>query len=495
MSVSKSRLLIAGVALLSASAAVFLRWGHSLSVDEPFTARALTLPWADLTDVLRHDNIPTTYLLLGTWARVAGHSELALRVLFIAAFAVAILLTGDAARRIAGAAAGVFAAMLVGASGNVGMMHAATIRPYALLMLVAALVLWLTLASLSENNVTRRRSMFAVLVGIAHLTGLFTHPIYVFFLLAWMMAVLLLTHAPRRALLLAGTAAPVIYLALWWPMLRATMALPATQWMAPPVTVDLWNAWLGIWGNRTGFMLLGAIVALVAVAGRGTFARIDRVVLFAAICGAATLLLPFAVSFWRPVFHLTRTASVALPAIALAVAMVFNRLAPPRLTVVFTLIVAAAGVQFVFANRSYGDPSPTRQSVQEVLNQTQCGDSLVLGGLSFAAVSYYLDRLGAPACLKVESFPAGVVEHPGWIDDEAAMQDPSGLSEEAAQMAARLQSTRGRVWLFGKVRGVGQPASDAATAALTERLQLEKTLALRGAFFDVVRVYRTRDTR
>lgn len=486
---ARFRLVLGAIAVAASLGAASARWQHSLSVDEPFTARTIHLPWSEQIDAFRHDNTPTTYVLLAGWRRVAGESEMRLRAMFIAAFALAIVLTGAATRRAGGPAAGLLAAVLVGSSSNVGLMHAATIRPYALLMATVATALWLTLRAWGGAEHARGAWWTPALLALVHLAGLFTHPIYLFFVVAWTAAIVV--AAPRSRLMLAAAAglAVVLYGVLWWPMLSATLNLPATRWMAPPAPVDLWNAWLGIWGNRTGFILIGALLALALSTGLDRAGWIDRPLAFAMVCGAATLVIPFAVSFWRPVFHLTRTPTLALPVLAMVVALAIARLGTARLTFAFVLVVAAAGVQFVVATRRFGDPSPTRQSVRAVLQRAQCEDSLVLAGLSYAAVSYYLDRLGAPPCLRVETFPAEIANHPGWTDDVAARNEPDALNVEARSLAERLAARRRPVWLFAKVRGVGQSAGEAVTGALSDRLGTPTVLPLRGAFFDIVRVY------
>ena len=138
---------LCAIALAAVTAALAARWSHSLSVDEPFTALAVGQPHAALLDTLRHDNTPLTYLALKPWSRLVGDSELALRSLTAFSYGAAVLVTGMAGVLLAGARCGIIAALLMASSGSVGLLHAATIRPYAFLSLFSALSAYQLVAS------------------------------------------------------------------------------------------------------------------------------------------------------------------------------------------------------------------------------------------------------------------------------------------------------------------------------------------------------------
>jgi uncharacterized membrane protein len=92
--------------------------------------------------------------------------------------AMAVFATGLAGGSLGGRRCGLLAAVLVASSGSVGLLHAATIRPYALLCLVSALSAGVLIASLrAQPHVSPRRWMALTMI---HLLGLLTHPTYVF---------------------------------------------------------------------------------------------------------------------------------------------------------------------------------------------------------------------------------------------------------------------------------------------------------------------------
>ena len=106
-------------------------------------------------------------------------------------------------------------------------------------------------------------------------------------------------------------------------------------------------------------------------------------------------------------------------------------------------------------------------------------------------VTYYLERLGAPACIRVLPFPPAVQAHPGSIDER---QDAvEGYPGEMARVLSTFDLDGNRkLYAFGKRRGVGAAASAVMLDALNGTFRPEAELNLRGAFFDGVSVYGAR---
>lgn len=483
------RPLLVAIAALAAALAAWARWGHSLGVDEPFTVLSAHLPFGQLLgDIWMHDNTPVTYLVLKPWAAVAGSSEIALRLPFLLAYGFAVAVTGVTARSVGGTPAGLFAALMVATSGRLGLLHAATIRPYALLCAVSAVSTWMLLRG-------DRASRFAsVPFGAVQLLGLFVHPTYAF-VVAGITITALLVETRQRGIAIAGAcvASLLVYLVAWGVVLKGTYQLPATAWMSPPRADDLWQAYLFVWGNRTGFVLLGALIALICVATRERRRALREDVRLRIAIGMAvlTLLLPFVLSFAKPVFLFSRTPILALPPLAVAIAAVLSRLGNPALLAALSLTFLAGAAQYVAGSRRAGDPSPTRDSLASVLVEARCGDLLVTGGLAYMPVTYYLQQLNAPECLTLSPFPASMRAHPGWLDES---EFEARRFDYAREFRATIDPARlppgARVYVFGKRRGIGAPVYSAMTESIGDGLELDRELDRRGAFFDVIRVYR-----
>ena len=475
------------IAILAATAALWARGGHSLNVDEPFTALAVAQPLSLLSDTLRHDNTPATYVALKLWTWFAGDSELAMRSLMAVSYAGAVLFTGIAGIGLGGARCGLVAAVLVASSGGVGLLHAATIRPYALLCFVSAVTAQLSVTPIRRQTLTSRRRWMAPTV--THLLGLFTHPIYVFLALGSAAASWIALGSRGSTLATTGIVAVAIYILSWGWMLRATLGLPTTAWLASPHLIDLWNAYLGIWGNRGGFLLVGAALALVTASGAARRLLQDEAARLVALTAMFAFAGPFLVSYIKPIFHLTRTPTLALPFIALTAACILATLGTRTLSAVIGLSFALSGLQYVAASRRQGDPDPTRESLAQVLAEARCGDVLISAGLSYAPIEYYRRRLEAPQCIAHRAFPAEVSVHPGWLEPGAVARQGAALEAEAEATAVSFAQSSGRMFVFTKARGLGADVSELLARELAARLRSEATMRLRGAFFDQVTVY------
>ena len=487
---SSTRVVLAlvGLALFSAGLAVLLRMGHSLSVDEPFTANAARLPWSQLRAIFRTDNIPFMYVLLRMWTAMFGESEIALRALPILAYALAVLMTGLAASG-RGPLAAIAASALVVSSVRIGVTHAATVRPYALLAAVSAAVTLLSLASLDRSESRRSAWWRGAALAALHLLGLFTHPTYVFVLAACGLAGALAGRSIRTASAVAAGAALVLYGLLWGHVVRATLASEATSWMQPPRLADAKTAYLSLWGTGPGFMLAGALVVL-GLSNRSRLRELSRDPQVQWIAAATFIgwVAPIALSLWRPVFLPVRTPVMLLPLTAVLVAFVLSALASRAavLTLVGCFLIAASG-QVIAAARA-GDPAPSRASLQAILSEATCSDTIVAVGLANEPVDYYLRRLAAPACLAVEQFPASMLNWTRQLTDEAAMRR---IEDEATALVARLSSRSGTIWVVAAEKGMGHEASAVFAAAARARLACGDPQPVRGSFFDHV----TRCTR
>jgi mannosyltransferase len=434
--------------------------------------------------------VPFAYLLLKAWTSVLGESEWALRSLSLAAYGGAVLVTGLAGRLAGGPAVAIVSALLMATSTRLGLAHAATARPYALLCLLAASAVLASIALLRvPGHAPTRAAILAGALALLHLAGLWTHPIYAFLLAAVALGTFAAGRERRWLGFAAAAIAVAVYVVTWGGVLRETMAIPATAWMPAPEFQHLIDSYTVLWGNRNAFILFGALVTLVALApGRAAALVATPVARFVIIAGLVAVLLPFAISYARPVFLSGRTPMLALPLAALGAALVLSRLGTTTVLVALSALCLQGSVQGVVASYRSGDPAPTRESVAHVVAHARCGDTLVMTGLSYSAVEYYLRRLEAPGCLARETFPADVRSHPGWIDTARIAAESEQLARQAAERATRVTPGE-RVWLFGWDRGIGRDASLAARKGFDAELLLIEHLELEGAFFRWIRLY------
>jgi mannosyltransferase len=481
--------------LLCAFAAVqslWMRHALGLSIDEPFTANAIALGWPRLFEVFPHDNVPLYYVLLKAWTRLAGDSAFALRSFSAAAFTLAVLVTGLSGRAAGGSGAGLLAALFVATSTGVGLLHAATGRAYALVGLIAALAVWTGLRTIAGGASRVRLSLDAVALCAIVVTGLFTHPMFLPFSAAIVLAAFAGGVRSGARALLAVAGAVAIYAAAWWPVLDQTLHLPATSWMVRPGLIDLQNVPLFLWTSRNGFMLVGCTLTLLFVAGRTMFDLVRRpAFVFVALVAAFGLLIPFTASFVRPIYHSVRTTALVLPALSLVFGLVLARFSKPALTAVIAFLFVASSVQYSTTVARSGDPNPTEASLAAVLGQARCGDVIVAAGLSYSEITYFGNRLHAPSCLRVVPIPAEVAAHPGWLDEPSVLGRADGLNREATALVATLVPGQ-RAFVFGRSKGIGARVCRNVRAVLDAGCPLLQTLELGGSFFDTVWVYGAR---
>lgn len=472
--------------------ALWMRHAHGLSIDEPFTANAIALGWPRLAEVFPHDNAPLYYVLLEAWTRLTGDSALALRSLSAAAFTLAVLVTGLSGRAAGGSGAGLLAALFVATSTGAGLLHAATARAYALVGLIAALAVWAGLRIVAGGASRLRLALAAAALCVVVVAGLFTHPLFLPFSAAIVVAAFAGGARSGARALLAVAGGIATYAAAWWPVLDQTLHLPATSWMGSPGLIDLQNVPLLLWTARNGFMLVGCTLTLLFVAGRTAFELVRRpAFVFVALATALGLLIPFAASFVRPIYHSVRTTTLVLPALSLVFGLVLARFSKPALTAVIAFLFVASSVQYSATIARSADPNPTEASLSAVLAEAHCGDAIVAAGLSYSEITYFGTRLHAPSCLRVVPIPAEVAAHPGWLDEPSVLGRAEGLNREATALAATLARGQ-RAFVFGRSKGIGARVCRNVRAVLDAGCPLLQTLELGGSFFDTVWVYGAR---
>jgi len=455
-------------------------------------ANIVRLSWSVLSEVLRGDNVPFAYVLLKGWTALFGEGEWALRSLSVAAYSAAVVLTGLAGRRVGGPTAGLMAATLMATSTKIGLAHAATARPYALLALIASAAMLQSVAMLQSARRERARVAPVVALALTHLLGLFTHPTYVFVLVAYGAASTLVRRALVNAASVAALIAVAAYGTLWGPVVRATLAMQATSWMSPPSVADLKAAYLLLWGTGPGLIMLGVLAALLLAdleRTREAIAATPR--RWALVAAAVAWGLPIAVSFWKPVFLASRTPVMLLPASAVLLGAVLSALARRLVLVTLAaLFVLTAALVAPAGGRS--DPVPTPQSVREVLDLATCGDTIVATGLANSPIEYYLRRLNARSCVRFVAFPASMRNWTGRLAQPAAM---NLVRRECRELVEGLAGGRGRVWAFVLSRGTVAEASAMLSDELHRALSCTGRLPLRGAYFDAVLVCKAASSR
>lgn len=217
--VLRARLVLTGVLLVLALVGLRLAWltGQSLWYDEGFSLALTNGP--TLQEVMAQLSVapgseryqPLYFLVLFSWRSAIGDSEIALRLLSVLLGAAAVVILVSAAWRAYGRHHALWTA-LIGTTSALAVSYSQEVRPYSLLLLVAAAQLWSFLELVCEEHGRRSwvaRGAFWVSCGIGFASGILLAP----FTAALFLTDLLVRRNPRAAV------------GLWWPV--AVLALPA----------------------------------------------------------------------------------------------------------------------------------------------------------------------------------------------------------------------------------------------------------------------------
>ena len=344
-------------------------------------------------------------------------------------------------------------------------------------------------------DATRTLAAFALVTTL----GAYAHYWFAFLTLAQLAGAAVVLR--RRCVpLLAAAAAGWAPFAAWTPVFLAQLRNGSRAWIPSPGPWAPLEAFAGVLGRPATIALVALIAMLAwrrrprrgdrdsgagwdgAGADHGSAAPMTaRSPLFAPALKAAlallavALLVPFAISLWRPLFWPVRHAAVIVPAAAALLSASLARLLQARalaavLSGVLALRAATHAAEAQLA--SLREPDSDRAAAAYLMASAAPGDAVIFVGLSGPAITYYLR--GEP--LDLHAYPAEMAQHPAWIDPSRLA--PADLEAEAAALdrALRLRP----VWL---VWTQGDPVATGLRARLGAR-PLDRSATLRGLFHD-----------
>lgn len=426
--------------LLLLCAALFLYFYGSAQgyrSDEVWSLQAVSGSFGSMMDTLRADiHPPLYYWLLAAWIRLVGTGEVAVRLLSILLCLGAAGLVYLAGRDWYGTRGGLFAAALFLAS-PLSAVVAQIARMYGLLVFTSALS---TLAFLRLSRSAEVRKRDWALYVAANIAGSFTH-VWFFFLLFAQGCTYLALHRTRRLgiMLAAAVASLAPYAVLWMPVLvrQVRTTEDALAWVPRPGWTDLAGA---------VFLLAGWFLVFAPFLWkwwrRQQPSRLPA--LEPALIAVLAVLVPFGVSFVKPVFW-SRFTIIALPAICVAAAA----FVPPaaRLRVDAGLLGTACVLAVLLGFSIYGCDS--RVAAEYLARNTRAGDLVVFTNLSRLPIDYYWDRLQPGRGVEERSFPREIDAHPGFVGDLDSAAARERLHREASLLTAEAaQRHGGRLFLL-----------------------------------------------
>ena len=486
--------------------------GRSIWLDEANSILIAAKSYPGLIDALAKDgNPPVYYFILKAVMTLGGSSEIALRLPSVLAYLCGIAAVYRLAslrydRDVCFLSAAFFAMSPV--AGR----QAQNARMFTLLALIT------TVSTISffriENADTRTRRSLALHGAIAAL-GLFTHYWFCFVLLA--QALWIAWHWKEWAirdlcLLAAFSCLPFL---LWLPIFMEQLGNASASWQQVPTWHQLVDAvWRNFWIGPYENAACGAAVAFFCVFGawkaRSVFLP-TRATAFCLLAAACALVVPFLISFAKPIFYANRYTIIALPFLAVLAAVAVAKV--PRIAACLMVGAVALNCVWTFAGwvRQSSDiqklgglepvPLGDRPAAEYIRGQLRAGDHIIYTSLSRAAIEYYLQRFQLTARLEQHSFPAEFASHLGWLDARRPYHREPAIQDEARALVAKLTAASDGTNVFvlcgnhpdwAAYSENGAALADLFTAEMDKHFVRAGTQRFVGSFFSEVREYRLR---
>ncbi len=312
------------------------------------------------------------YVLLHLWIRVAGDSELSLRLPSAVAMAVAVWATAKVAFDTAGTRAALAAGFVMVALPGVTR-YAQEARPYAFVVAGVALSTLFLLRGLtrSERRWWAGYGASIALVGYFHVLSLLV--------MAGQLVVVVLVDRQRWRPFVVAAALALFCVA---PIAVLGFAQRGQIAWIPPVQFD-W-LWSGL-SALTGSLAASACIGVIAIYGSGR----GRLFIVGLSMAIATPILLWTIGHFGP-WYLARYLLGAAPGIALVAAAGLASAKGVRALVVACLLAALVLPQHI----SLRDPASHGQDYRSAaqLVATDCSAAIRYDGMSRDAMTYYLQH-------------------------------------------------------------------------------------------------------
>ena len=249
-SVLRQRQLWVAAALVLGTAARVHGIGYSLNTDEIFSVRASSSSLSYLVEAVIADRIhpPLYLLLLHFWMQGVGTSEVAIRLLSVAASVGFLFFVSGVAFRIAQGWAALFVVLFCALSGAL-VYYTQEARPYPFVALFGAMSIWSLLNTQKVASGWRHH----VLYGVACAGLMYSQYMGALFLLAQFGVVLLAPFQYKRRLLLCGFLGALSVLP-WLAFVAAKTSLTPTAiqgnlaWIDRPTWLNAWQLVVPVFG-------------------------------------------------------------------------------------------------------------------------------------------------------------------------------------------------------------------------------------------------------
>lgn len=428
---------------------VWVRGGHldahTLDLDEAYSVNIASNPGSVISEKSRDAGPPGYALALAGWVRVFGEGVISARSLSVCAGLLTILMLTQIGTLLSSPRVGLIAAALI-AVAPLHVHFSRLARPYA--MFTASVTLFMLGCALVINERDSRLAWGATALGLG--AALYLHAYGM--LLGVALLVVAWLHRDRvrtTRFLSAGCVAGLAFVP-WLPqMIRQTqsnaLAWIEELWRSTPPSTALIKSYLSLLPGgitpdylilaerpRVAVAVAGGVLILAFLASGSLLSR-DRLRFLAVPILVSLTIVPYLISFLKPIFLVGRYEVAALPALVVLVALGIGDASRSRLRLILGGVLAALFLVGTVDVHGVRDRTLTPEREQLIRAATPEGSAVVCVGYERNALEYALrDR-----DYGFVSYPLSGERHRGWVD-LGQMQNLDLLRSDALEIALHL---------------------------------------------------------
>lgn len=427
-------------------------------LDEAFSIKLAKGSLLQIVSTLSSDNgSPLFYFMLHGWIQLFSDGEYvltALTVILDCAVLVAMPfllreLFTDSRIRITGTACAAFC---------LPCLHQSTNLRYYSLMVLCTVLSWLFFYRALRRGAVRDGMLF-VLFSVA---GFYTHTFYLFVPLSQFFVLAMFYRRRLQAgfmvsmFLLAG-------MALWLPSLSLQVAgyiSGATPETVPELVryngaagaylLSISSQMLAMDGIKLLRMLIAALLWLFVLfhiwrsRSRSSDERHASELYVAHLLSIGVIVL---ISLIRPIFWIDKMDLIGLPLVCALTGYAVSKFRFPATLLTILIVVNLAGAARYTSWRIYEKLTEQRDVITRLGMEITPEDMVIETGISHFTIEYYLEQmkiLTGPRYV----FPEAQMTRPSCIDPKKLLEDQQELAQEAAILVKKLQTCRGRIYVF-----------------------------------------------
>lgn len=384
---------------------------------------------AQLLNILKVDTgLPLYYIVLFFWAKVFGHSEVALRSFSYIFYVANIGLMYFLMQRLFSVPISRWSVVILALSSYM-LNQAADARMYMLeifLCLLSYMIMW-SLGQIKEN-----KKRVLLLTGLALVTtlGLYTHYWYMIFCAVQFLVALWLVR--RWWIVIPYLFSGLCFLP-WFKIMQHHLQYStySSDWLTAPGLRELVETFAVFMATKRslGLFLFCAVLLLGIMYRKVFFAAVRKyrqsvIVLMAWLFGVIAV--GFVLSQFKPVYYPIRYLIVAYPAFVGLLAILFAQVKQrwQQVVIIVCLFLSVVGT---YVYQRFSPAFVSDRIIAEQIRTLLTPDTvLVYTGISRPTLDYYLRDVASP---KV-SFPLEQATHPAWYSPEYYLRQPALLKKE-----------------------------------------------------------------